>query len=70
MAVDLEARLAEAETAYHHLALGQTAVEFRDQNGELIRYSPASRHVLWSYILRLRSELGKPVTGRPGRAIF
>lgn len=70
MATDLNARLEEAETAYHNLALGQGIAEFRDQNGELVRYTPANRHALWSYILRLRAELGLTPTGRPGRAIF
>ena len=70
MAVDLQTRLEEAEAAYHNLALGQNIAEFRDQNGELVRYTPANRHSLWSYILRLRAELGKPITGRPGRATF
>lgn len=70
MAVDLQTRLDEAEEAYHSLALGQGIAEFRDQNGELVRYTPANRHALWSYILRLRSELGLTTTKGPGRAIF
>lgn len=70
MAVDLQKRLDEAEAAYHSLAIGQGIAELRDQNGETIRYTQASRHALWSYILRLRAELGQAPTGRPGRAIF
>jgi|AntRauTorcE11897_2_1112592.scaffolds.fasta_scaffold01695_6 HAMP domain-containing protein len=70
MSVTLQTRLDEAETAYHQLALGQNIAEFRDQNGELVRYTPANRGALWSYILRLRSELGMANTSRPGRATF
>lgn len=70
MAVDLQTRLDEAEQAYHSLVTGAGIAEFRDQNGELVRYTPANRHALWGYILRLRSEMGLAPTGRPGRAIF
>lgn len=58
MALDLQACLQEAETAYHQLVTGQSAVEFRDQNGELVRYTPASAVRLASYIQSLKRQLG------------
>lgn len=70
MAVDKQTLLDEAEQAYHRLTIGDGIAEFRDQNGELVRYTPANRHALWSYILRLRAELGQAAASYPGRAIF
>jgi hypothetical protein len=71
MAVDLNAYLADAEKAYHALMTGQSVAEFRDQNGELVRYSPANAQRLQGYILSLKMQLGLP-TGitPPARAIF
>ncbi len=72
MAVDLKAQLAEAEAAYHRLMLGQGIAEFRDQNGETVKYTSASASRLRAYILELRSQLGIS-TGRtmgPGRPYF
>lgn len=71
MAVDLNANLADAEKAYHALMTGQSVAEFRDQNGELVRYSPANAQRLQGYILSLKMQLGLP-TGitAPARAIF
>lgn len=70
MAVDLQTRLEEAESAYHSLAIGQGIAEFRDQNGEMIRYTQANRAALWNYILSLRAQLGIITTTAPGRAWF
>lgn len=67
MAVDKQVLLQQAEAAYHSLMLGQNVAEFRDQNGELVRYTPARKADLWGYILQLRAELGRPSVGRPGR---
>lgn len=71
MAVDLNANLAAAEKAYHALMTGQSVAEFRDQNGELVRYTPANAQRLQGYILSLKMALGLP-TGitPPARAIF
>lgn len=71
MAVDKALLLQQAEAAYHQLMLGQGVAEFRDQNGEMVRYTPARKTDLWAYILQLRSELGQTATfGRPARAWF
>lgn len=70
MAVDKAAMLQQAEAAYHQLMIGQGVVEFRDQNGELVKYSASRKADLWGYILQLRAELGKSSAGRPGRAWF
>ena len=58
MAVDLATRLAQAEEAYHALMTGQSVAEFRDQNGELVRYTPANAARLMVYIQTLRQQLG------------
>lgn len=70
MAVDKATLLQQAEAAYHQLMLGQGVAEFRDQNGETVRYTPSRKADLWGYILQLRAELGKSSAGRPGRAWF
>lgn len=54
----LEARLAEAETALHKLSIGQVATEIRDQNGELVKFSPANAARLRQYIFELKAQLG------------
>lgn len=56
--IDLTVALQEAETAYHRLVTGQSAVEFRDSNGESIRYSAISANQLKGYILSLKMQLG------------
>lgn len=61
MAIDLTIALQEAETAYHRLMTGQSAVEFRDSNGESVRYSAVSATKLMGYILSLKIQLGQPV---------
>lgn len=68
MAVDLQVLLQEAEQAYHRLMIGTSAVEFRDQNGELVRYSPANAARLRAYIDSLRSQLGLIPHGSTGPA--
>jgi predicted TPR repeat methyltransferase len=54
----LQARLAEAETAYHKLVTGQAARVFVDQNGERIEYVSATRSSLLAYISELKRLLG------------
>lgn len=72
MAADLQARLQEAELAYHRLMTGQSAAEFRDQNGELVRYTPANASRLLAYITSLKAQLGLLPAGAlaPARAWF
>lgn len=53
----LKERLNEAEAALHALQLGRSAVEVRDQNGEMVRYTPANRAALSAYIQTLKQQL-------------
>lgn len=50
--------LDEAQSAYHALMLGQSVVEFRDQNSERVVYYRADANKLLNYINWLKSELG------------
>lgn len=70
MTTDLKAALQDAEKAYHRLMTGQSAVEFRDQNGETIRYSAISAPRLMGYILDLKRQLGMSSGSAPMRAWF
>lgn len=70
MALDLNTALQDAEQAYHRLMTGQSAVEFRDSNGELVRYSAISANRLMGYILSLKSQLGLATNVGPMRAWF
>lgn len=53
----LSERLADAEAAYHDLMIGKTLVEFRDSNGETVRYTGANRGSLASYITELKRQI-------------
>lgn len=53
-----QANLDAAEAAYHSLMIGGAAAEFRDQNGESIRYTAANASGLLRYINYLRNLLG------------
>lgn len=70
MAIDLNVALQEAETAYHRLVTGQSAVEFRDSNGEMVRYSAISANQLKGYILSLKMRLGIATNIGPMRVRF
>lgn len=70
MAVDLNIQLEEAEAAYHRLLTGQAAVEFRDSNGEMVRYSATNANRLLGYILSLKRQLGLPTGIAPMRVLF
>lgn len=70
MAIDLTIALQEAEEALHRLMTGQSAVEFRDSNGESVRYSAISSNKLQGYILSLKLQLGKPTGLGPMRVRF
>ena len=67
---DLTIQLAEAEAAYHALMIGQSVAELRDQNGELVRYTPANAGRLLAYIATLKQQLGLSGSFAPGRAFF
>jgi hypothetical protein len=51
--------LTEATEAYHALLTGTAVVEFRDQNGETVKYSRANKNDLKAYIDMLKVELGQ-----------
>lgn len=51
-------QLAEAELAYHRLMTGRSVQEVVDQNGERIRYTPASASRLAVYITELKALIG------------
>lgn len=55
---ELQQRLAEAERAYHALMTGKTVVEFRDSNGENLKYNQSSMRSLGMYIESLKRQLG------------
>lgn len=60
----LTQRLKEAEDAYHNLQTGQSAVEVRDANGSMVRYTAANTARLKAYIEDLKVQLGqKPARG-------
>lgn len=70
MSNDLEQLLKDAELAYHRLLTGQSVVEFRDQNGETVRYSAVNASRLMGYILDLKRQLGRANGHLPMRAWF
>lgn len=57
MALTTQQMLDEARVAYHALVTGQAVAEFRDQNGETIRYSKADTAKLAAYIASLEKTL-------------
>lgn len=63
--------LADAKTAYHSLLTGKQAVEFRDSNGETVRYNVANISKLAAYIADLERQLSTtPCTSGPMRVWF
>lgn len=66
----LEEMLADAQAQYHKLMTGQNAVEFRDQNGELVRYQAASAGRLAAYIEGLKQQLGLVKPSAPMGVFF
>lgn len=67
---ELTQYLADAKKAYHRLVTGASAVEFRDSNGESVRYSAISANQLKGYILSLEQQLGLGSSGGPMRVRF
>lgn len=53
--------LLDAYEAYAALMTGQAVTEFRDQNGETVKYSRANKNDLLAYIEFLKRELGVAV---------
>lgn len=53
----LQARLAEAQTAYHRLMVGQSTRVVVDQNGERVEFNTATAGRLYAYILGLQTEI-------------
>lgn len=51
-------QLQEARAAYHALMTGTAVVEFRDQNGETVKYGQANANKLAIYIQELERKLG------------
>jgi len=67
----LEARLTEAQTAYHNLQLGTSARVVVDQNGERVEYTAANSSKLRAYITELEALLaGKSTRARPMKVWF
>lgn len=53
----LKTRLSEAEDAYHKLMTGASVAEWRDANGEQMRYTAANRGALARYIESLKFQI-------------
>lgn len=53
----LAERLNAAEEAYEALLLGKSVVEFRDSNGEMVRYGLANRGALAAHIQSLKQQI-------------
>lgn len=53
-----EARLVEAENAYHALRIGTQARIYVDQNGERVEFAASNADRLRAYILELKGLLG------------
>lgn len=56
--IELQARLVEAEKAYHELAIGGGVRTLVDQSGERIEYQATNLTRLAAYIATLKTELG------------
>lgn len=71
MPLTVQQQYDEASAAYHALLTGQAVAEFRDQNGETVRYTAANRGALAAYIADLKRQLNptSTVTG-PARLWF
>lgn len=70
MTAELTTALKQAEDAYHRLMTGRQAVEFRDSNGEMVRYTAPNARLLYGYILGLRQQLGIGSGSRPMGVTF
>lgn len=50
-------KLEEAQSAYHRLMTGTSAVQIRDSNGDSITYTTANASRLKGYIAELKAEI-------------
>lgn len=66
----LAERLVEAEDAYHTLLTGSAVAEFRDANGEMVRYTSANRSALARYIQSLKDQIAGTNGDGPMRPFF
>ncbi|WNO28872.1 putative head-tail adaptor [Stenotrophomonas phage vB_SmaS_Bhz60] len=70
----LQAMLAEAQSAYHTAMMGGAVTVVVDQNGERVEYSRANPASLLKYIAMLQAQinalLGVAVIGGPLRPLF
>lgn len=53
----LRNNIADAETAYRDLMLGNNVARFVDQNREQVEFSSATRSELYTYIQQLKAQL-------------
>jgi hypothetical protein len=60
--ISLAQRLAEAESAYHDLMVGRSAVTITDQSGDSVTYGRTRAADLASYIATLKREIAGQVT--------
>lgn len=65
MALTKTQMLESARAAYHRLMVGESVAEFKDQNGESVRYTAANSSKLAAYIRQLEVELGLAAPSRP-----
>jgi len=61
----LQELLIEAQSAYHDLLIGKAVAEFRDQSGEVVRYSQADRRELNAYISDLKAQIAQSTGTSP-----
>jgi hypothetical protein len=66
----LQARLTDAQEAYHKLVTGTSVLELRDSNGELVKYYQGNIKELNAYIISLQVQLGVYVGTGPMRVSF
>jgi hypothetical protein len=66
----LQARLAEAEAAYHKLAIGGQAVQVRNAAGRFVQYAQAQMPALAAYIERLGLQIAALTSDGTGRRAF
>ncbi len=71
---ELQARLADAETALHNVLIGKGVTEVRDFNGEMVRYTRVDTSLLRAYIKELQDQiavlLGNATVTGPMRIFF
>jgi hypothetical protein len=63
----LQARLTEAEDAYHQLAIGRKVVQSRTASGRFLVYTQADMPHLAAYVERLKGEIAALLGTRDAR---